>query len=414
MNGDGLSELIVGAHLNDSNGNESNGATYVVFGKSDGGRIDLDVIATGTSTQGFKIQGEFTYDTSGYDVSGLGDVNGDGIPDLAIGAPNQGNDGDNNAGNTGINGVAGGAAYVVFGKSSGATIDLDDIASGTGGHGFKIRGETELDLAGISVSAAGDVNRDGLADLIIGAPNNLGGGVRDPSPYINGYEYIGAAYVVFGQVGTSEVNLSDIATGASTQGFKILGEPHIPTDTGSFSVSGAGDVNGDGAADLIVGAYRDDNAPARNIEGAAYVVFGKSDGGVIDLPAIAAGDTGQGFKIVGRAGDDDAWAGRAVSGAGDINGDGRADLLIGSAVGEVYLVFGKADGATVSLDDVAEGYGGIRFIRDTTLGWPDYPGVAVSAAGDVNGDDLADLLLSGWNGSNGGAYVVFGQPEWLI
>ena len=136
--------------------------------------IDLDAVAAGSG--GFKIQGENAYDFAGRSVSSAGDVNGDGIDDLIVGAYR------NDSG-----GNAAGAAYVVFGKAGGfaTPVDLDAVAAGTGG--FKIQGENAVDLAGISVSSAGDVNGDGLDDLIVGARGNDSGG-----------NDAGAAYVVYG------------------------------------------------------------------------------------------------------------------------------------------------------------------------------------------------------------------------
>src|SRR5688500_12671561 len=124
-----------------------------------------------------------------------------------------------------------------------AVVDLDEIAAGSGG--FKIQGENESDDAGRSVSVAGDINSDGINDLIVGAFRNDSGGPD-----------AGAAYVVFGTTGgfATPVDLDDIAAG--TGGFKIQGEDAF--DYAGSSVSGAGDVNGDGIDDLVVGATRNE------------------------------------------------------------------------------------------------------------------------------------------------------------
>ena len=228
---------------------------------------------------GFKIVGEAARDYTGISVSSAGDVNGDGFADLIVGA--LGND---------AGGYNAGAAYVVFGKAAGfGAVNLDDVAAGTGG--FKIVGEASYSYAGISVSSAGDVNGDGFDDLIVGAP-----GIRPYSNY--GYSYSGfsgAAYVVFGKAaGFGPVNLNDVAAG--TGGFKIVGEAAY--EFASISVSSAGDVNGDGFDDLIVGAIG--NGAGGPYAGAAYVIFGKAAGfGPIDLGDVAAGIGG--FKIVGEA-----------------------------------------------------------------------------------------------------------------
>ena len=199
-----------------------------------------------TGDNGFKISGEAANDYSGRSVSGAGDINGDGIDDLIVGA--RGSD---------PNGNRSGASYVVFGSNTGFTANVN-LSGLTGTNGFKISGESEYDYSGYSVSGAGDINGDGIDDLIVGARSAEG----------NAYAS-GASYVVFGSSTpfAANVNLSDLT---GTNGFKISGESEY--DNSGISVSGAGDINGDGIDDLIVGAsYADANG---NNSGASYVVFG--------------------------------------------------------------------------------------------------------------------------------------------
>ncbi len=223
----------------------------MIFGSTEHftGTINIADIAAGSG--GFRIRAENNYESAGPSVSAAGDVNGDGIDDLVLGAP------DNDSGGTNA-----GAAYVVFGRTGGfaASVDLVDIAAGTGG--FKIQGENEGDRAGYSVSTAGDVNGDGLDDLIVGADGNASGGSE-----------AGAVYVVFGRTGgfTNPVDLEAITAGIG--GFKIQGE-----NAGDFAggaVSAAGDLNDDGYDDLIVGSPL--NGGGGYSAGAAYVIFGRSD-----------------------------------------------------------------------------------------------------------------------------------------
>jgi len=233
INGDNIDDLIVG----------SDESAYVVFGKAGGFAANLN-LSTLNGTTGFRIVNASINVNIGAAVSAAGDVNGDGIGDLIVGASYA----DSSAG----------AAYVVFGKVGGfgATFDVSTL---TGANGFRITGVAANDYAGYSVSAAGDINGDGFADLIVGAFG------ADP----NGSQS-GAAYVVFGKAGgfAATLNLSGL-TGAN--GFRITGG--AAGDNAGFSVSAAGDVNGDGIDDLIVGAQMADVNGSNS--GAAYVIYGK-------------------------------------------------------------------------------------------------------------------------------------------
>ncbi len=237
MNGDGLADVIVGADAADPGGNLSAGESYVVFGKADGTVVELSDVVAGIG--GFVINGIDPNDTSGGSVSGAGDVNGDRLADVIVGALRANPGGNNQAGES----------YVVFGKADGMAVELADVAAGSGG--FVINGIDQGDWSGFSVSGAGDVNGDGLADVIVGAWS------ADPG----GNNSAGMSYVVFGKADGTAVDLTDVASGSG--GFVINGMDAY--DSSGWSVSGAGDVNGDGLADVHVGARS---------AGESYVVFG--------------------------------------------------------------------------------------------------------------------------------------------
>jgi hypothetical protein len=390
VNGDGLRDLIIGAYLADASGNVQAGESYIVFGKADTAAIELADVANGIG--GFVIRGDDAHTWLGFDVSAAGDVNGDGLADVILGAPYSGP----------AMPDAPSESFIVFGKVDTAEVLLADLASGTGG--FVIRGANHGELTGMSVSRAGDVNNDGLADFIIGAPEADANGPCS-----------GESYVVFGKVDTAPVDLqADVIDGDG--GFVIRGVD--ADDRSGEHVARAGDVNGDGFGDLFVGAP--EAAPDGVFRGGmCYVVFGKTGSDDVELADIVAGQGG--FSIVSGWGGQ-LYVGSSLGGGGDVNGDGLDDVLIGLPFrdangepdsGESFVVFGKVDGAPISLrEDVVHGLGGFN-IRGTDRF--EESGASVSSAGDVNGDGLRDLIVGAWKASPGGnvaagrGYVVYGS-----
>ena len=391
VNGDGIDDVIIGAAGADANGSDS-GEAYVVFGSDAGFAASLD-LASLNGTNGFRLDGVAAGDSFGRSVSAGGDVNGDGIDDIVVGARRADPNGNSNAGST----------YVVFGSDAGFAASLDPSTL-NGANGFRVDGIDGGDQAGFSVSGHADVNGDGFDDVIVGA-------------YFAEPNGTGESYVVFGGNASGFQAVLDLSApdlGAPGGGVSVL-EGLAVNDRFGWSVSDAGDVNGDGFDDVIVGTpYGSVNGTA----GESYVVFGSAAGlGVTFDPSTLNGTNG--FRLDGIGPGD--RSGYAVSSAGDVNGDGFDDVILGARLadgltgadaGESYIVFGAAGGFAADLDlSTLNGTNGVRLDGVDPY---DRSGVSVSSAGDVNGDGFDDVIVGGWLASPGGSfagesYVVFGS-----
>jgi len=363
INGDGKADIIIGAYEADPNGNIRAGETYVVYGGVEG-TINLSTHANLT------INGIDAYDSSSHSISS-GDINGDGKDDVIIGAYNATSNSHSQSGKT----------YVVYGGVEG-TINLSTGANLT------INGIDDFDHSGYSVSS-GDINGDGKDDVIIGA---YGAGP-------NGNGLAGETYVVYGGV-EGTINLSTHAN-LTINGIDA-------GDISGRSVS-SGDINGDGKDDIIIGAhYADPNG--NNGAGETYIVYGGVEG-TINLSTHA--------NLTIKGIDFEDYSGHSIS-SGNINGDGKDDIIIGahyadpngnSKAGETYVVYGGMEG-TINLSTHAN-------LTIKGIDTDDESGRYARLC-DFNGDGKDDIIISAHyanpNGNSyaGETYVVYGGVEGTI
>lgn len=304
----------------------------------------------------------------------MGDVNGDGFSDALVGA-------DNAPGGTGP-----GRVYIFQGSANG--IADKDLASAS--TDAIISGATAGDSLGYSVKYAGDINGDGYADIIVGAPLAAGGGTQRGMVYV----FLGSAS------GLADCNLASSCTAPAS----IAGA----TDNGNFaySVSSAGDVNGDGFDDVIVGEYNFESAPGV-YPGAAYVFFG---GSALTGNLTAAANAN--VTIVGDA--DKDYLGWSVASAGDVNNDGFDDVIVSANGNPPYYVSIFHGGSSFTGDLTPAANGNTRLVGQAS---PGSFGRSVNTAGDINGDGFDDVLVGASFEANtgtlraGAAYLYLGSAN---
>ena len=381
FNGDGYTDMVIGAPASSLSGRVKSGRAYVVYGRVGLGQSGMFNLSSLNGTNGFRLDGEESGDNFGVSVSGIGDVNQDGYPDVGIGARYA----LNNAGRS----------YIVFGGKQIIPKGLFNVTDLNGFNGFKLNGEYPGDESGFHVRPLGDINADGVNDLFIGA--------IFASP--NGRSQAGRSYVLFGRKGIGSMGQMDLGSLNGSEGFKINGE--IPGDLSGRTSCGLGDFNGDGYSDFALGAQGHNQSVGRS-----YVIFGHPDigkNGTLELSSINGNN---GFKIDGENPGD--LSGYTLRWSGDINGDHHPDLVIGAYgydgyKGRAYVVFGGSQTGNTGLLNLGDLNGANGFKIDGKY----YTGIWVSGAGDVNVDGVDDLIVHSFNEYK--SYVVFGDalPIWV-
>jgi hypothetical protein len=439
VNGDGKADILIGAP--GSYGHKNAGQAYLIFGKSTGWSSDISLTNADVI---FKAENEG--DLAGFSVAAAGDVNGDGLADLLIGAPYN-ND----------NGKVTGKVYLILGRTSGWKPEMDLKSSSA-----SFLGVGEYDTAGFYMDWAGDVNGDGLDEILIYSagltdnpqrhayvvPGRKDGWRSDMVLPKVGTTITGLGYCHFPLSGVGDANgdgMNDLLLlGPERKIFLMLGtrtmgnagEVPLSTSIASFvleysqeqcpALSRAGDVNGDGLNDLLISSplyLSGSNTSYTDAQGKVYLVFGKKTGWSMDWNL-----SGADASFVGAPGDILGWA---HSGGGDVNGDGLDDMaLVAGRIysgnkdhagrSETYLVLGNRSGWSrdVEIEKVAQASYLMEENRTKSKS------LSASLAGDVNGDGLDDLLIGdpanceGYGSDQascpGEAYLVFvsvGKPN---
>ena len=350
--------LLGGAQCSVSNSDNSGNTTA---------RVDSDQKISDTSG-GFNGNLD-AGDQFGSAVVSIGDLEGDGVADLAVGAPY-----------TDDGGPDRGAVWILFMNSDGRVDTQQKIAGGAGGFDGKLDND---DRFGSAVASPGDLNGDGTTDLAVGAPGDDDGGTDR-----------GAVWILFlnaeGKVRLYQ-KISDTAGG--------FGGKLNDGDQFGSAVASIGDLDGDGVADLAVGAPYTDVGGADS--GAVWILFLDRDGKVKSQQKIA--DGAGGFNGNLKSGD---RFGNAVSGIGDLDGDGVNDLAVGADLsddggtdrGAVWILFMDRDGKVKSQQKIADGAGGFK--GDLADG--DQFGSAVAGLGDLDGDGAIDLAAGANRSDVGG------------
>ncbi len=312
INGDRIDDILISAP---GPLGGTPGKSYVIYGRTTGFSPNFN-LAEINNNNGFVING---IDGNSSGTASSGDINGDGIPDLVIGAD----------GGTTNGGINAGKTYVIFGQPGGFTGSVN-VPQLNGTTGFVIAGLNAEERSGIALTATGDINGDGNKDIVIGAP---GATVGDR---INA----GKTSVIFGKKDAFPVIVNPAELNGNN-GFTISG--FDAEGSAGNAVSYAGDINKDGFDDLLIGASSA-NSNSKNNAGKTFIVFGKKEFSANFSLAEANGKN----ALVLNGVETDGLVGTAVSGGGDINGDGIDDIIVGApgslfqnSPGKSYAVFGS-------------------------------------------------------------------------
>lgn len=359
VNGDGFEDMLVAAPGNTS----QTGKVYLIFGRSSGLRP-----MTNLSDADVAFVGEKAGDQAGMGMAAAGDFNRDGLADIIIGAPFNG-----------AKGYGTGKVYVIYGRRSGWTSQMK-LADAD----VSFVGEASMGLTGFSMAAVGDVNKDGYPDLAIGSH-----GMNTSA---------GKVHLILGGAASKFSKNMELSTFPSYKGEATY-------NYAGYSIAGAGDVNKDGYADFLIGAYG--NSQKLSKAGKVYLILGRSGTYSANSPLSQVTS-----YYLGQAAKD--FAGFTVGSAGDLNRDGRGDFLIGAPgrdeAGDGSGMVGVVYGRTGTFSNYDLGQVNARLIGQHA---GDNVGSRTANLGDIDKDGYSDILLSAHYSDIGGedagaAYLIRG------
>ncbi len=365
LNSDGIPELVVGTPFDDDGGLDR-GAVWLLFLDASGAVTNKQKIANGVG--GFPTL-LHNSDAFGSSVAALGDIDADGVADIAVGAMNDDDGGPDH-----------GAVWVLRMNRNGTVKAQQKISSLSGG----FTGQLDVgDAFGVSVASPGDLNSDGVPDLVVGASGDDDGGLNR-----------GALWVLLLNSNGAVIGQQKIA--AFTGGF--TGQLH-DADAFGTSLARVGDLDGNGAPDLAVGAPLDDDGGSGR--GALWLLFLKSNGTVQSQKKISSLSGG----FAGQLDNLDSFGSSAAS-LGDIDGDGIADLAVGAMNdddggadrGAMWILLMNGDGTVKDQKKISGSSGGFLGQLDNA----DAFGVSVARVGDLNGDGISDLAVGANRDDDGG------------
>lgn len=375
LEGDGVIDLAVGAPGDDENG-DNRGAVWILFMDSNGQVDTARKIADNTGGFGPNLDNN---DRFGSATAGLGDLNGDGFADIAVGAPFDDDGGDDR-----------GAVWILFMNADGSVAATQKISDEQGGFTGDL---SNGDHFGNAVTRIGDLDGDGISELAVGAELANVNGTRK-----------GAVWILFMNADGTVRSNRQITEGES--GFKA--NLNADDQFGS-AVAGLGDLDGDGIPDLAVGADRNDTGGTDR--GAVWILFMKSDGKVRDERRIASGD-GDFAGVLG----DGSQFGRAIAEIGDVDSDRVIDLAVGADLdddggtdrGAVWILLMKTNGKVNRQVKISDTQG--KF--DQNLDNGDGFGAALAGLGNLNNDKSTDFAAGAPLDDDdridaGAVYVVF-------